>query len=293
MSKRFKKVFIEITSCCNLQCKFCPPTKRKAEFIALARFRQILRQIQPFTHHIYLHVKGEPLLHSHLSDLLDIADNEHLRVHIITNGTLIQKQAEMLLSKPALHKINFSLHSFEQNEFAESNETYIQNVLDFAQKAGETGRIIVSLRLWNLNGVNADNELNKQNDEILFHIKNKFLLDQNIEISSIPGKGLKLAENVYLNFDSEFVWPHLSDSFLSTTGFCQALRNQAAILVDGTVVPCCLDGEGIIELGNVYKQSFAEIIDNERAKSIFNGFSQNKVVEQLCQKCRYKERFSV
>ena len=291
-SKRFKKVYIEITSCCNLQCKFCPPTKRQAEFLTVEKFKFIVNQVKAFTDHIYLHVKGEPLLHPYLSDILDIAQTESLRVHIITNGTLIEKQAEMLLSKPALHKINFSLHSFEQNNREFDNTIYINNILRFSKLAGQTKRIIVSLRLWNLENESLNQQLNTCNTEIIQQIESALALDKGIDKQSIPGNGLKLAPYVYLNFDKEFVWPNLQADYQSTMGFCQALRDQTAILVDGTVVPCCLDGEGIIQLGNIYNQSFDAIINSQRAQAIYNGFSQNKAIEELCQKCRFKERFS-
>lgn len=71
------------------------------------------------------------------------------------------------------------------------------------------------------------------------------------------------------------------------------LRNQVAILVDGTVVPCCLDGEGIISLGNINEIDFSKIIDSERANNILDGFSRREAVEELCKKCGYRKKFSI
>ena len=59
----FKKIYIEITNVCNLNCKFCPPTKRAKEFMALDQFEIIIKQIHNETNLVALHVKGEPLLH--------------------------------------------------------------------------------------------------------------------------------------------------------------------------------------------------------------------------------------
>ena len=62
-------------------------------------------------------------------------------------------------------------------------------------------------------------------------------------------------------------------------------------MVDGTVVPCCLDGEGIINLGNIHTSKFSEIIGSERACNIVKGFKRRETVEELCQKCTFRERF--
>ena len=256
--KRFKKVYVEITSVCNLHCSFCPPTLRPAAFITLDQFQQIVGEVAPWTSHIYLHVKGEPLLHPELGGLLDAAQEGHLKVHIVTNGTLIEGQTELLLGHPAVHRVNISLHSFE-NQDEEGRGQYLKPILEFVRKAQQTSRVIVALRDWTGN--------------------------------QSPKEGVRLAANTYINFDNQFVWPRLTDPIRSDTGSCLGLRDQVAILVDGTVVPCCLD-EGVMALGNVFKQSLKPILEGPRALAISKGFRQNRCVEPLCQRCQFRERFT-
>ena len=74
-------------------------------------------------------------------------------------------------------------------------------------------------------------------------------------------------------------------------GYCYGLKDQLAILVDGTVVPCCLDDEGSMKLGNIFEQSLDDIINGERARRIIEGFQKRIAVEELCQKCSYKNQF--
>ena len=57
------------------------------------------------------------------------------------------------------------------------------------------------------------------------------------------------------------------------------------------MIPCCLDGEGVINLGNVDDTDFGEIITNERSTNIIEGFSRREAVEELCRKCGYRKRF--
>lgn len=245
-------MYIEITSVCNLACSFCPPTARKANIIKLDAFNNILDQIKDHTRYIYLHVKGEPLLHARIDQLLDAAHAKGFKVNITTNGTLIKKNREKLLGKPALRQINFSLHSFDGHEGSENREKYLGDILEFVRDSREHNTII-SYRLWNLQQDQVSDLVQRRNRETLEILENEYNLDFRIEEKVQPGKGIKIAPNVFLNQDHEFQWPSLQAPEDDGKGFCHALRSQAAILVDGTVVPCCLDGEGVINLGNVNK----------------------------------------
>ncbi|SDN58918.1 radical SAM additional 4Fe4S-binding SPASM domain-containing protein [Psychrobacillus sp. OK028] len=290
--KTFKKMYIEITSVCNLACSFCPPTSRAKNILKLDAFNKTLDQIRPHTKYIYLHVKGEPLLHPRVDQLLDASHEKGFKVNITTNGTLINKNRHKLLGKPALRQINFSLHSFDGHEGSENREKYLGDILDFVREAKEHN-IIISYRLWNLQKDQVSEVAQRRNRETLEIIEKEYNLDFKIEEKVQPGKGIKIAHNIYLNQDHEFQWPSLFAPEDDGKGFCHALRNQAAILVDGTVVPCCLDGEGVIDLGNIHNDSFSDIIESERANNLYDGFTRREAVEEMCRKCGYRQRFGV
>ncbi|MFD2369072.1 radical SAM/SPASM domain-containing protein [Brevibacillus sp. GCM10020057] len=288
--RSFKKVYIEITSVCNLACSFCPPTERTKSFIQVDDFAKRLDAIKPHTNYIYLHVKGEPLLHPKIDQLLDISHAKGFKVNITTNGTLIAKNRHKLLGKPALRQMNFSLHSFDGHAGSTDREGYLRDILSFVREAEEHG-IIFSLRLWNLTPDNATNMQKSRNRQTLAIIEKEFGLDFKIEERVVPGSGVRIARHVYLNQDIEFQWPSLHAPRDEGKGFCHGLRTQAAILENGTVVPCCLDGEGIINLGNVNEKPFSEIVGGERANQLVEGFSRREAVEELCKRCGYRQRF--
>ena len=73
--------------------------------------------------------------------------------------------------------------------------------------------------------------------------------------------------------------------------FCYGLRDQVGVLWDGTVVPCCLDHEGDVPLGNLYETSLEEILSGPRAEAIYQGFSQGEAREDLCRRCAFTRRF--
>lgn len=289
--KQFKKFYLEITSVCNLACSFCPPTLRARQFVTPDDFAKRLDQIRPHTQFINLHVKGEPLLHPQIDELLDISYEKDFKVNITTNGTLIEKKKHQLLNKPAIRQMNFSLHSFDDNIGLRDKDKYMGNIIRFVKEQVANTEMIASFRLWNLSRDNQTNLEKQRNRELLSMIEEAFNLDFQIEERVEPGGGIKIAERVYVNQDYLFTWPSLDEEEDDGKGFCYGLRNQAAILSNGTVVPCCLDGEGVIDLGNVNEQSFSDIIKSERAQNLVDGFSRREAVEELCRKCGFRQRF--
>lgn len=289
--KQFKKFYLEITSVCNLACSFCPPTLRARQFVSPEDFAMRLDQIKPHTEYINLHVKGEPLLHPKIDELLDISYEKGFKVNITTNGTLIEKRKHQLLNKPAIRQMNFSLHSFDDNIGLRDKDRYMDQIIRFVKEQQANTEMITSFRLWNLSKDNQTNLEKQRNRELLSMIEAAFDLDFQIEERVEPGGGIKVSERVYVNQDHLFKWPSLDEEEDDGKGFCYGLRNQAAILSNGTVVPCCLDGEGVIDLGNVYEQSFSDIIKSERAQNLVDGFSRREAVEELCRKCGFRQRF--
>lgn len=287
---RFKKVYIEITNVCNLSCNFCPKTNRKYKFMGKEEFLHILKEVKPFTDHIYFHLMGEPLLNENIDYFLEESYKNHLKVNLTTNGTLLKKVEDKLINSKALRQINISLHSFEANEKTVELEDYINNVTDFITKARSNSDIICAIRLWNMDN-NDLKGANGLNSDILK------MLEENLELDFSIGKKLqetnriKLKDKVYLNMAEKFEWPDIQIDSLGEEVFCHGLRNQIGILVDGTVVPCCLDSEGNINLGNIFEKSLKDIVEDKRARDIYDGFSRRRAVEELCKKCGYATRF--
>lgn len=280
-----KRVYIEITNQCNLSCSFCPPTLRRIEYMDESLFSVILDQLQGITKYIYFHIKGEPLLHPKLVVFIELCATKGFLVNITSNGTLIEAWESQLLGLLGLRQISFSLQSFEDDK--EQLELYMNPIIHFANNAIKEN-IKIELRLWNLYTLKEKGTLNQH---ILKKIQQGFAIDGTIKEELILDKGIKLKENLYLSQSYEFKWPDLAGELVSACGTCYGLRQQLGILVDGTVVPCCLDHEAGINLGNVSKTTITDILNSQRVKTIVEGFQQRKIIEPLCQKCGYRQRF--
>ena len=280
--KKFKKIYIEITNVCNLKCTFCPDTKRKKEFMEVESFKKIISKIKKYTNLITLHIKGEPLLHPKFDE---IVKNSEIPINVTTNGTLLLQNKEALSNK-MIRQINISLHSLDKNSGMNTKE-YIEKIFEAIDYIHEKNlNIYISYRLWNLKNIIE----NSQNYEILKALEAKYKVENIIE-KARDNMFIKLDENIFLNQDIEFEWPSLDTTSEENMGTCYGARQQLGILVNGDVVPCCLDQDGVIELGNIFEQNLDEILDSERAKNMVKGFCENRVVEELCKKCRYRKRF--
>lgn len=276
--KRFQKIYLEISNVCNLKCSFCPGTQRKPRIMNDVEFAALLAKLQGWTDFLYFHLMGEPLCHPLLGTFLQLAGDFGFKVILTTNGTLLDKHQSLLLQAPALHKVNISLHALEANDSPMPFEEYLNCCFRFAQAA--QGKKLVVFRLWNQGG--ADEQ-------------NGFILDKLQSAFPHPWKearrGIRIGERVYLEHGNKFDWPDLSVEEGCSNVFCYGLRDQLGILCDGTVVPCCLDHEGDIPLGNLFTESLDVIMENPRTKAIYQGFQQKTAVEELCRKCGYARRF--
>ncbi len=287
MKKKFSRIYIEITNVCNLSCSFCLGNTRPPRFMSVAEFERILQNIKPYTDYICLHVLGEPLLHPQLTQMLQAAHQGGFKVNITTNGTLLAKQQNTLLQAPALRKVSVSLHSLETNDTT-LRTAYLHDVAAFAT-AAPMHDVLCELRLWNLGVDSIDNH------DIFTPLCDALGLDAPTATAALATitqtGGITLKPKLFLGKAARFAWPSLDAQSTQQPIFCHALRNQAAILCDGTVVPCCLDSKGDMPLGNVFDTSFGDILASARATAIYDGFSRRKPAEELCKRCGYATRF--
>lgn len=277
--KKFKKIYIEITNICNLNCSFCSKDNRIKESISLTNMEELLKKINDYTDYVYLHVKGEPLLHPKLKEILDLCEKYHKKVNITTNATLI-KEKESILNHSAIRQINLSVHSENKKV------NYLEEIFEVVDKLKDKN---IVYRFWTM----EDNNLSKEFIELVEKIINHYQLSPEIVEKLKTENNIKINSHTYVNKANEFIWPDINNDYNKEDGYCYALKDQLAILVDGTIVPCCLDSNGVINLGNIYQNNLLEVINSSRYQKMRMGFCNRKVTEELCKHCSYKERFDI
>lgn len=275
---RFKKIYVEVTNVCNFSCSFCFKSFRDKRFVSPEDFSATLVRVKPYTDYIYLHVLGEPLLHPQIELLLEIAHKQGFKVNLTTNGSLLRSKKK-ILELGYIRQYNVSLHDAAENVKKENLDSYIDEVLDFASQEAE--RSYFSLRLWNKGAedVAMFNRfcLNKINDFFCLDITEKDLLET---------RNIKLAPHIFLQNAARFSWPGEKELNITNRG-CYALKDHIAILSDGTVVPCCLDADASIPLGNILTENLEDILKKERVVNMLNGFRNKVVTEDICRNCGF------
>ena len=274
----YKKVYVEITNICNMNCSFCHGHKRQPRRMNYQEFCHILDQLTDQTKYIYYHLMGEPLTHPEIGTFMKTAKERGFHSILTTNGTLLDKRGDELIGA-GLHKVNLSIHSFEGQD-EDAFEKYMNKVVDFADAASKAGIIIV-FRLWN-RGCDGG-----RNDIILSYLQDRFQ-EEWIE----NNRGIRIRDKIYLEWGDRFEWPDKEACDYGNKVFCYGLRDHFGILCDGTVVPCCLDSDGVIPLGNVFQEEIKDILSTERATAIVKGFDRRVAVEELCRRCGYAQRFN-
>lgn len=272
--KRFSKVYLEITNICNMHCSFCHGTKRKKEFMKKEKFTLALNKLKDYTDYLYFHLLGEPLCHPDIKEYVTLATDMGFKVALTTNGTLLDEGLAYL----PLYKVSVSLHSFEEGS-REEQEGYLKKVTSFARTASKKG-ILISFRLWN-KGSGNDNTFTEN------YLKKEF----EGEWKEGRKDSFTLEKGIFLEYDNRFTWPDMKENEENSCKFCYGLKDHIGILVDGSVVPCCLDAEGDIILGNIFSSPLEEMLSSPRALAIIKGFQERVATEELCRKCKYANKF--
>lgn len=269
MKKRFKKIYVEITNGCNLNCDFCIKNERTTKYISIDEFKTVLDKIKDYTDYLYFHVLGEPILHPNINELIDIASS-NFKINITTNGYLIDR----IKNNKNIRQINISLHSFS-DKYSTNLKDYLDNIFNTVDILVKNNTYI-SLRLW---------VKNKYNNDIVDYINNRYNsnIDYNLENN-------KVSKNIFIDKFHTFIWPDKKNNYYSEIGTCYGLIDHIGILVDGTVIPCCLDSRGEINLGNIYKDSLEDILNGDRVNNMIKGFKSDKKCEELCKHCKFIEK---
>ena len=286
-AKRFSKVYVEISNICNLQCDFCPEVVREKDVMSRELFRRVIADAAPLAEQVCFHLMGEPLTHPLFAEFVSLCAEQRLPVNLTTNGTLLNEARVEALLQPIVRQVNFSVHSFASNFPGQDIGPYLEKIFAFTRRAFERRPdLYVNYRLWNLTDADGEN-----NAGVVARVERAFGVELEKRVDVRRKKGRHVLNRLSLHFDTRFDWPSLDAPLRSDAGTCRALSGHLGILSDGTVVPCCLDKEGVIALGDARRQTLEEVLDGERAGRMALGFKEGRLVEDLCRRCTFISRF--
>ena len=189
MKKRFNRIYIEITNKCNLSCSFCKKSTRPLKEMSVSEFKEVISKVKDYTNTICLHVKGEPLLHSNLNEILNICDDNNISISLTTNGTLLKAKIKELVKHKSLSKIHISLN-------AEVNNLNYLNDIFKAVSIFPQDKIII-YRLW----AQKENKLDEKSTKVVEKLKEYYCLSTETVEKIKKEKNIKIDINKYVDDD--------------------------------------------------------------------------------------------
>lgn len=280
---KLERIYLEISNICNLSCPFCLKPLRPPRTMTMDQMIRIVPQIKKNASSACLHVLGEPLFHPEFEDISDLLTVWDIPVQITTNGTLLYRKRKSILKQNTLRQINISIHALDSLPLSLDCREFMIDIHHFCLEAqAHRPDLYMNLRFWNYD---------KIGDSPAFRFFQSLF---NFDASKIDiqwKKSFHLQNRLYLHFDSQFHWPSMAYPVRSESGYCYGLTHHCGILANGDVVPCCLDGNGEMVLGNCLVTPLEEILASPRAQSMQDHFNKGRLVEPLCQRCDFISRF--
>ncbi|WQU50077.1 SPASM domain-containing protein [Helicobacter pylori] len=278
--KLFKKIYIELSDICGLQCSFCPNPKNIRGVMPLELFEKICREAAPLTPIITLHVLGDPCKLKNLNHYLSTARRFSLKVDLVTSGVYLCDFETLL--QDIIYQISISLDAGLDNHNKLNQHRYIQKILEFCRyKCEKNSEVFLNLRI-------QDSTLEKHQNLIKPFLESF----ECVSLETLKSQGrTRLFKKSFLNIQKTFKWPNLnaqnSLNQESKTPYCYGLIKQIAILSNGVVVPCCMDTQAHINLGDLNHTPLKDILKSQKAMAIKTHFLKGEALELLCKNCSY------
>lgn len=113
-------VFMEITSRCNMDCKFCPyhVLKREKQDMPRELVLKVINELRGGKNNLTFHVLGEPLLNRNFFEYAGLCDKYGIKYWLVCNGLLLTPQInDKLFSLKNLTNLEISFHTFTDRAF--------------------------------------------------------------------------------------------------------------------------------------------------------------------------------
>ncbi|WQT08045.1 SPASM domain-containing protein [Helicobacter pylori] len=278
--KPFKKIYIELSDICGLQCSFCPNHKNIRGVMPLELFEKICKEAAPLTPIITFHVLGDPCKLKNLNHYLNAAKRFSLKVDLVTSGAYLHNFETLL--QDAIYQISISLDAGLDNHNKLNQHRYIQKILEFCRyKCEKNSEVFLNLRI-------QDSTLEKHQNLIKPFLESF----ECVSLETLKSQGrARLFKKSFLNIQKTFKWPNLNAqnplNQESKTPYCYGLIKQIAILSNGVVVPCCMDTQAHINLGDLNHTPLKDILNSQKAMAIKTHFLKGEALELLCKNCSY------
>jgi pyruvate-formate lyase-activating enzyme len=268
---------IETTNACNLRCRMCPQSDKKPGvargLMKVDLYRNIVDQIAAFPENhnalFYLHICGEPLLHKQSVEFIRYAADLGFKPILTTNATLLTTELTAKLLASGLSRIEFSFEGvtpeiFETTRLGAKYDVVHRNIMDFLEQNRAAGKPV------HTELVVVD----------LPHVEARLLRDYCEKMR---------AHFDTVNLSGYFDWLGRVETVKYERSHyrgCAATDTDLNVLWDGRVVPCCMDVDGAMVIGDFTKQCYLEILADLRRHALRERLQCGQLKGLLCSQCQ-------
>ncbi len=243
----------------------------------LELFEKVCKEVASLTPIITLHVLGDPCKLKNLNHYLSAARRFSLKVDLVTSG-VYWHDFETLL-QDVIYQISISLDAGLDNHNKLNQHRYIQKILEFCRyKFEKNSEVFLNLRI-------QDGTLEKHQNLIKPFLESF----ECVSLEGLKSQGrARLFKKSFLNIQKTFKWPNLNApnplNQKSKIPYCYGLIKQIAILSNGVVVPCCMDTQAHISLGDLNHTPLKDILKSQKSYGYQNPFFKGRSVRAFMPK---------
>ncbi|MCP2604101.1 SPASM domain-containing protein [Candidatus Aminicenantes bacterium AC-708-M15] len=270
----------------------CPNKELKKEengYLDLELFKKIIDEIKYFAFEIFLHHRGESLIHPDFFKMVKYAHEAGITVKLHTNGTLLDEKKSYQIIESGLDQLSFSFDGFDKEIYEKIRvggnfEKVVNNIIQFLKikKELKAKKPFTIIELINFPHIYSDNSKEKR-EKFLNRFKGLPL--NRVEIREMHNWAGLVEKN-----QNSKIKTQNSKNYSPCTFLWQAL----IIFWDGSVVPCTQDFHGYYILGNVKDASIKEIWNNEKMINLRKKMRNKDICDlDTCKNCDrlWREKF--
>jgi len=229
---------------------------------------------------VWLHHFGESLMHPRFGDCITYASGKGVRAALSINPIMLKDDVidALLRSKPYLLTMSLDGHDNEsfyrirgvKRSYHVSHDRLIA-FLERKVKAKSSIQVIVSMIDFDMNGESIKNRESYWNE--------------------VPGvdqflcKDFSTWDGAAGDINALAGGSRKAGSVDKSAVACTLPWEVMTVAWNGDVLPCCYDYDARMVLGNMGKESLADIWNGDKLQSIRKEFIENKVMNPLCRKC--------
>lgn len=285
-------ISIEPTTSCNLRCPECPSGLRSftrpTGMLDPVLFQKIIDELAPTLSYLTFYFQGEPYLHPRFLDMVSYAAGKGIYTATSTNAHYLNEETALNTVRSGLDRLIISIDGTTQ----EAYQSYrvggsVEKVLRGAENVilakkrlnSYTPHVVFQFLVVgpNEHQIPHVQRLAKQVGVDQVALKTAQIYDYEKGSPLIP-KQQRYSRYKQNNDGSWSVKNALADH-------CWKMWHSCVVTWDGKVVPCCFDKDGHFVLGDLRKNSFADIWRGEPYQEFRAQLLSSRSDIEMCRNC--------